>query len=298
MNPMATAVSAKTLARGSQARLPGLFRLVMAAIRGPWIPVALLAGTAIVAILAPWIAPYSPTLGELGERLQAPSLHHLLGTDTQGRDVLSRLMVGSRATLAIAFCGVAAAGTIGTIMGLLAGYYGGLFDHIVMRVVDLSFSVPALVVALALAAAVGPSILNLVLVIVLVYWGMFARQVRAETLSLRARQYVEASKATGAGNAHIIIRHIFPNIIDTIAVIASLNLGLVILLESALTFLGAGIPSNLPSWGRMIDEGKGLLAVAWWLSVGPGLAIVLLVLSVNMLGDWLRDHLDPRLRRR
>ncbi len=276
-------------------RVPGA--VVMGTLRGPWLWLGILVIIGAVAILSPWIAPHSATLGDLRERLEGPSWDHWLGTDHQGRDVLSRLMVGSRVTLLVAFVGVAAAGVIGTVMGLIAGYYGKVVESVIMRAVDLSFALPALVLALALAAVYGASMTNIVLLVTVVFWGQFARQVRAEVLSLREQEFVTASRAIGASRFHIIARHIAPNVVDSVVVVASLVLGQLVLVEATLSFLGAGVPPSTPSWGRMINDGKSLFD-AWWVAVAPGLAIVLVVLSINMLGDWLRDRLDPHLRNR
>jgi peptide/nickel transport system permease protein len=206
-------------------------------------------------------------------------------------------MVGSRATLLVAFVGVAAAGVIGTLLGLIAGYFGKVVDSVIMRAVDLSFALPALVLALALAAIYGASLTNIVLLVTVVFWGQFARQVRGEVFAIRERQFIEASRAVGGGHMHVILRHILPNVFDSVVVVASLVLGQLVLVEATLSFLGAGIPPSTPSWGRMINDGKSLFD-HWWVAVAPGVAIVLVVLSVNMLGDWLRDHLDPHLRNR
>ena len=276
-------------------RAPGA--VVMGTLRGPWLWLGILVIIGAVAILSPWIAPHSATLGDLRERLEGPSWDHWLGTDRQGRDVLSRLMVGSRVTLLVAFVGVAAAGVIGTVLGLIAGYYGKVVESVIMRAVDLSFALPALVLALALAAVYGASMTNIVLLVTVVFWGQFARQVRAEVLSLREQEFVTASRAIGASRFHIITRHIAPNVVDSVVVVASLVLGQLVLVEATLSFLGAGVPPSTPSWGRMINDGKSLFD-AWWVAVAPGLAIVLVVLSINMLGDWLRDRLDPHLRNR
>lgn len=276
-------------------RAPGA--VVMGTLRGPWLWLGILVIIGAVAILSPWIAPHSATLGDLRERLEGPSWDHWLGTDRQGRDVLSRLMVGSRVTLLVAFVGVAAAGVIGTVLGLIAGYYGKVVESVIMRAVDLSFALPALVLALALAAVYGASMTNIMLLVTVVFWGQFARQVRAEVLSLREQEFVTASRAIGASRFHIITRHIAPNVVDSVVVVASLVLGQLVLVEATLSFLGAGVPPSTPSWGRMINDGKSLFD-AWWVAVAPGLAIVLVVLSINMLGDWLRDRLDPHLRNR
>ena len=252
----------------------------------------------VVAASATWIAPYSAIIGDLKLRLEAPNAAHWLGTDAQGRDVLSVLIMGSRTTLIVAFSSVGVAMVFGATMGMLSGFFRGLLDVAIMRLADLSFALPALLVALALAAAFGPSLSSILIIITLIYWGRFARTVRAEVLSLRERDYIYAARVVGASDVRILAKHMLPNILNLIIVMASLILGHVIVVEATLSFLGAGVPIGTPSWGRMVSDGREYLQDAWWLSLVPGLAILFLVLSVNMLGDWLRDHTDPRLRHR
>ena len=188
------------------------------------------------------------------------------------------------------------AGTLGTTLGLIAGYFGGNIDHLIMRLVDICIAIPAILFALVLAVVLGPSFQNVIIVIVSIFWSRYARLVRGETLSLKTQDFVARAKVAGASNARILRRHIFPNVVSTIIVLATLEVGQVILLEATLSFLGAGLPRPTPAWGLMIANGRELLVTAWWVAFWPGVAILLSVLSMNLFGDWLRDHLDPKLR--
>lgn len=271
---------------------------------GRWPKLAILvwAGVSVVAIFAPLVAPYPPNIGELGDRLTPPfwyaegSTEYILGTDRQGRDVLSRILYGSRVSIMVAVLGTIIAGGIGTFLGMLAAYMGGFADSILMRLVDVSMAVPPLLVALALAVILGPGFWNIIYIIALVFWGQFARQARGEALSVMARDYVAASRVAGGGGWQIMLRHVLPNLQDTMVVLATLVLGHLILLEASLSFLGVGVPPPDPSWGNMVSEGGSLIREAPWLSIAPGVALLVLVLATNLFGDWLRDHLDPRLR--
>ena len=270
--------------------------------RWPWFPVSVLVGAVLIAILAPWLAPHSPTIGDLRDRLEPPawasggSATYLLGTDTLGRDVLSRLIYGSRVSLLVAGLGIAVCGGIGTLLGVLAAYRRGFIDAFIMRAVDVSMAIPPLLVALAMGLIVGPGLRNVLFIIFLVYWGRFARQARGEALSIMARDYVAASRVAGGGARQIMFRHLIPNLLDSIVVLGSLVMGHLILLEATLSFLGVGVPPPAPTWGNMVSEGRGFLYAAPWLSILPGMAMLLVVLAANLLGDWVRDHLDPRLR--
>ena len=267
----------------------------------PWFPAIILTSAVLIAIFAPLLAPHSPTLGELGDRLEPPSWaggtsKYILGTDTQGRDVLSRLFYGSRVSLLVAVLGLVVAGGSGTVLGILAAYRRGFVDTLIMRAADASLAIPGLLFAMALAVILGPQLWNVIIVIALIYWSRFARQARAEALSIMARDYVAASRVAGGGAMQIMFRHIAPNLLDSIVVLGSLVMGHLILLEATLSFLGVGVPPPAPTWGNMVSEGRGLLADAPWLSISPGVYMLLVVLAMNLLGDWLRDHLDPRLR--
>jgi peptide/nickel transport system permease protein len=271
--------------------------------RFPWLPVVLLLGVLVIpAVFAQVIAPYDPIKQSLPQRLKPPvfvdggSWSHILGTDKQGRDVLSRLIFGARVSLSISLTAVLVGGTIGTLIGLVAGYAGGWLDHVLMRVVDLTLALPLVLMALVLASVFGPSFGTVVAVVVLLLWSSYARQVRAETLSLRHQDFVLRAKVTGASQFRVLLRHILPNLTNTIIVLATLQVGTVILLESTLSFLGVGVPPPYPSWGVMVADGRDLLTSAWWIAIVPGAAIVIVVLAMNVLGDWLRDHLDPKLR--
>ena len=269
----------------------------------PWFPIVLLAAAGIAAALGPWLAPHSPTIGNLALGLTPPwgldggSPTHPLGTDFLGRDVLSRVLHGARVSVFVGVFGTLTAMAIGGTLGILAGYVGQAADQIVMRAVDISLSIPTVLLGMIMAVLLGAGTGNVILVTTLVFWGRFARQVRGEVLSIKEREFVTYARATGAAPFHIIIRHIVPNLVDTIIVISSLTLGQVILLEATLSFLGVGVPPPTPSWGRMINEGREFLVQGWWISTFPGLGMASLVLASNLLGDWLRDHLDPRLRR-
>jgi peptide/nickel transport system permease protein len=261
-----------------------------------------LAGGAAVAlllltgVLAPLIAPHSYSSQSLLQRLQPPSLAHWLGTDGFGRDVLSRVIWGSRVSLQIGFVATAVALAVGTALGSAAGYFGGRADTVLMRAADVFMSIPALFLILLVVALFGASLLNTALVISLVTWAQVARVVRAECLSLRGREFVDAAHALGAGHARILARHLLLNALPVIIVQATLLLGQTILIESALSYLGLGAQPPLPSWGNMVVEGRQFLASAWWIAAFPGLAIFLTVLGFNLFGDGLRDALDPALR--
>jgi peptide/nickel transport system permease protein len=224
------------------------------------------------------------------------STKHILGTDKNGMDILSRMIHGARLALVVSMLAIVVSGIIGTSLGLMAGYFGGWWDHIIMRLVDMSLSISIILVALVLAATVGPRIENVLAVICLFLWSRYARLVRAETLALREREFVARSKVSGSSTFRIITRHIFPNLVNTVIVLATFEIGFVILLEAGLSFLGAGIPRPNPAWGMMVADGRELITDSWWVSFFPGLAILLTVLSINLLGDWLRDKLDPKLR--
>ena len=269
----------------------------------PWLPAVVLVTLIAVGVLAPLMAPYPPLQGSLGDKLLPPawlaggSWSHPLGTDLLGRDILSRVFYGARTSLGVAALAVLVSGTIGTTIGLIAGYFGGTLDAFLMRLTDVALSLPLILVAIVLVAALGASFANVVLVIVLLLWPRYARQIRGETLALRERDFVALARIANCSHFRIIRRHILPNVVPTLLVLVTLQSGYVVLLESTLSFLGAGIPPSTPAWGLMISEGRTVIETAWWVVVWPGLAIVALVLSGNLLGDWLRDRLDPTLSR-
>lgn len=254
-----------------------------------------------VAILAPWIAPYSPTAINLSKSLRPPAWQggtpdHILGTDKLGRDILSRIIYGSRVSLMVAALAIGISGVIGVALGTLAGYRRGWSELLVMRTVDIGLSLPTILLALLFAVVWGPKFSNVLLVIILTFWALYARQAQAETLSLKERDYILAARALGASQARLLILHIFPNLTNSMIILATLQIAQVVLMEASLSFLGVGIPPPMPAWGLMIADGRGLLAEAWWVSTMPGVALSLVVLSANMAGDWIRDYLDPTLR--
>jgi peptide/nickel transport system permease protein len=250
----------------------------------------------LIGVLAPLIAPHGYSNQSLLQRLQPPSAAHWLGTDGFGRDVLSRVIWGSRVSLEIGFLATGLALVVGTALGSAAGYFGAAADTAIMRAADAFMSIPALFLILVVVALFGASLLNTALVISLVTWAQVARIVRAECLSLRGREFVDAARALGAGHARILGRHLLLNALPVIIVQATLLLGQTILIESALSYLGLGAQPPLPSWGNMVVEGRQFLASAWWIAACPGLAIFLTVLGFNLCGDGLRDALDPTLR--
>jgi peptide/nickel transport system permease protein len=268
----------------------------------PWFPGLVLAALVFTAVFAFYLAPHSPTAGDITQKLIPPvwmergEWEHPLGTDRFGRDVLSRIIHGSRISLIVSLIAIGVAGTIGTLLGLISGYRGGVTDAVLMRVTDVGLSLPTILIAVVLVAVSEPSFSNVVLVIALLLWPRFARQMRGETLAIKEQDFVALAVVAGRSSAWIISRHIFPNVVPTLLVISTLQVGYVVLLEGTLSFLGVGVPPPSPAWGLMIADGRGFLATAWWISLFPGLAMVLTVLSVNLLGDWLRDHLDPKLR--
>ena len=257
----------------------------------------------IPAIFADVIAPYDPleAPGGIRARFQPPvfaggSWDHVLGTDKTGRDILSRVLHGSRISIMISIIGIAIAGTVGVTLGLIAGYYGGRIDAIIMRLVDTSFSIPPVLLALALATAIEPSFRTVIIVVGALLWSIYCRQVRGDTLSVRTQDYIARAKVSGASDIRIMLRHVLPNITNTLIVLATLQVGFVILLEAGLSFLGVGLSRPTPAWGLMVADGREVIIRAWWVALWPGLAIMLTVFGFNLLGDWLRDRLDPRLR--
>jgi peptide/nickel transport system permease protein len=269
----------------------------------PLIPVLILLLIAIVAILADVLAPHDPQVGSLARRFRPPawqeggSMVNLLGTDHVGRDVLSRLMFGARVSMIVGLAAVLVAGALGTFLGIVSGYLGGWVDQVIMRLTDTWLALPALTFAIFLAAIVGPSELNIIIILGSVYWTRYARVIRGEVLSLKEREFVNLAVVAGCSRRVIMWRHILPNVINSAIVLATLMLGVVIVTEAALSFLGVGVPPPRPAWGLMLADGKkGLMVGYWWLTVLPGMCIMLMVLSANLLGDWLRVKLDPQLR--
>jgi peptide/nickel transport system permease protein len=252
------------------------------------------------ALFADWVAPYDPNAFNLRDRLQPPLLWggkiaYPLGTDQIGKDVLSRVVYGARLSLLVGSLAVLVSAFFGVTLGLVAGYFGGWLDAVLMRVADVQFAFPFILLAIAIIGVLGPSISNVIAVLALSGWVQFARVVRAEVLSLRERPFVEATRIIGATDAAILLRHLFPNVLPSVIVLATLELGRVIILESGLTFLGLGIPPPAVTWGAMLAEGRNYVREAWWLSVFPGLALMIVVLAINLAGDVLRNALDPTM---
>lgn len=262
----------------------------------------ILAVFVIAGIFAPLMAPYDPNHQNLDNALVPPFFQeggqseHLLGTDRLGRDILSRIIFGARVSLLVATIGVLGSGTIGMVLGVISGYKGGKVDMVIQRAVDVVLGLPLILLALVIAIAVGASFLNVVLILIFTFWAGYARQARAEVLKLRNLDFVTLARTAGTSDFVIMLRHIVPNIMGTMLVLATLNVGTMIMMEATLSFLGAGIPPPDPSWGLMTADGRDLVVSAWWLSFMPGLAISMVVLAGNIFGDWLRDRFDPKLR--
>jgi peptide/nickel transport system permease protein len=294
---LGTAVAARA------ARSPARQTLV-ALVRERWSAVSLviLALIVLAAVLAPLVAPYDPLDQDIAARLKPPmsstdeGAFHLLGTDALGRDILSRLIYGSRISLVIGLASVVVAGSLGVLLGLVAGYAGGRWDGLIMRIGDIQLAVPFLVLALATVAVVGPSLTNLIVVLGVTGWVVYARVVRAETLSVREREYVQAARVVGAAPRRILWRHILPNVASSMIVVATLQVARMVLFEASLSFLGLGVPPPTPTWGGMVADGRNYVDIAWWVTTIPGLTIFVAVLAITMVGDRLRDVLDPRLR--
>jgi peptide/nickel transport system permease protein len=288
------------LSRGRLAPRLAVLREQVASL--PAIPVILLAAVVLMGVLAPVLAPYDPNEQNLFDRLLPPAWNeggewsHPLGTDRLGRDVLSRLIYGSRASLAVGFTVIAIAGSIGCVLALWSGYVGGWADHAIMRLTDAVMSMPFLVVALALASLRRPSLGYLIVILGALGWANYARVLRSEVLRLRASDFVLLARIAGAGRIRILYKHVLPNIANTLIVLATLQLGATVIAAASLDFLGLGVPATTPTWGAMLSDGRANIRTAWWLATFPGIIIMLTVLSINLLGDWLRVRLDPRHR--
>ncbi|MGH7335158.1 MAG: ABC transporter permease [Candidatus Rokuibacteriota bacterium] len=277
---------------------------VRAQARGaPIVPLTIIGVVLAAALFADMVAPYDPELGNLRHRHRPPAwvaggdTSHLLGTDHLGRDILSRLLFGSRISLIVGFTAAIVAGGIGTAVGIVSGYFGRWIDQVIMRVVDAWLALPAISFAIFLAVLLGPSEKNIVIILAAVFWTRYARVIRGEVLSLKEREYVRLAIVAGCSKWTIMRRHILPNVINTSIVLSTLIVGVVIVAEAALSFLGVGVPPPKPAWGLMLADGKeGMMAGYWWVTLFPGLAIMLVVLAANLLGDWLRVKLDPQLR--
>ena len=256
----------------------------------------------IAAVFAPYLAPHDPTAQSLRLRLKPPiwleggEPEHLLGTDALGRDMLSRIIFGARISLLVGFMAVFIQTIIGISTGLLAGYYGGVVDNILMRIADVQQAIPFLVLVVAVAAVTGPSLTNTILILGITGWVTYGRVVRAQVLSLMQQEYVTASQALGGKDARVMLRHLLPNLLAPVTVVGTLTISAMILVEASLSFLGLGVPPPTPTWGGMVADGRNYLVGAWWVSVMPGMAVFLTVLALNLVGDWLRETLDPTLR--
>lgn len=254
-------------------------------------------GFILMAIFAPLLAPYDPIKTNLPERLKAPSRQHLFGTDQFGRDIFSRVIYGARIEVWIIFLVTVISGTIGIAVGITAGYFGGVIDEILMRITDIFLAFPRLILAMALSAMLGRGLTNAILAISLVEWTVIARLARAEAMKVKSQPYVEAIRAVGAGNLRILLFHILPMCLSPVLVQLTLRMGTIILTAAGLGFLGLGAQPPTPEWGAIVSDGRSYLVQQWWISTFPGLFIAVVVLGFNLLGDGIRDILDPRLRR-
>jgi peptide/nickel transport system permease protein len=254
------------------------------------------------AVLAPQLAPWDPARQMLLKRLRPPMWQerglreHPLGTDHLGRDILSRILYGGRISLGVGLTAVTLSALIGVTLGLVAGFFGGRVDAVIMRIVDVFLAIPYILLAMGVVFALGPSLFNVILVMGVTRWVQFARIVRADVLSIREREFIAGARARGSRPLRLLLHHVQPNALTPIIVVATLELAFMIIYESALSFLGLGVQPPTPTWGWMLADGRNYIATAWWLATFPGLAIMLTVLAVNLLGDWLRDTLDPRLK--
>ena len=283
-------------------RSTGIAGVIQALGRWPILSGVILGALVTVAVLAPLVSPHDPYANSLRARNTPPvwteggSADYILGADVIGRDLLSRLIYGARISLMVMAIALVTGTIIGTALGLIAGYFGGLVDEVIMRLVDVFLGLPFVLVAMAVAVVMGASITTMIVMLVLLTWSGFVRNVRGEVLTLRERDYVALARVAGASLPRILVMHILPGVINTVLVIATLRSGQLILAEAFLSFVGAGIPPPTPTWGAMIADGRNYLRDAWWISFFPGLAIFFTVMALNFMGDWLRDKLDPRLR--
>ena len=265
----------------------------------PWIPVFIMLILLVCAGFAPLVAPHDPTEINILDGKLAPgeNLNYPLGTDILGRDMLSRLIYGARTTVFISLVALGTGALAGTVIGLVAGFREGWFDAITMRGADAALGFPTILVAMVIVVIMGAGIESIILAVLLTVWARFARMIRGDVLSIKGMDYITAAKIAGVSMPMIIWRHVFPNTVNTLMIITSLQVGQVILLEASLSFLGLGLPVGEPAWGIMVSEGKAVILDVWWLSLFPGVAITVVVLAFNYWGDWMRDALDPKLRR-
>ncbi len=268
----------------------------------PWIAIAIVALTVVVAVFANQLVLHDPEAVDPANALLPPALfeggllEYPLGTDRLGRDILSRVMLGTRISLSIAAMALAFGGIVGVVLGMIAGYRGGLVDVVIMRLADSFLAFPSVLIALVLAVTVGARMELVALVLGLVLWARFARLIRGEVLTWKERDFVALARVSGATGRYIMFRHLLPNVANSLVVLATLQVGWAIVVEASLTFLGAGVPPPTPTWGGMVAEGLDFIESAWWISLMPGTAILVVVFAFNVLGDWLRDKLDPQLR--
>ena len=268
-------------------------------LRLPWLPIAIMTILLFCAAFAPFVAPYDPTLISMLDAKVAPleDWNHPLGTDIMGRDMLSRLIYGARTSVIISLIAMGTGVVVGTLLGLISGYQGGWLDIIIMRAADAFMGFPTILVAMILVVIMGAGIENIIIAVVVTVWARYARMIRAEVLSIKELDFITLAKIAGVSSPVIVARHVFPNAVNTLMVLSSLQVGQVILLEASLSFLGLGLPVGAPAWGIMVAEGRTVILNIWWLSLFPGLAITIVVLAFNFFGDWLRDTLDPKMRR-
>ena len=277
-------------------------RILMKLRRIPILPIMVVIAVILCAVFAPYLAPHDPQKIDPKARLMPPAwseggnTKYLLGTDSTGRDLLSRIIYGARVSLIVAVIGIAISASIGTLLGLISGYLGGLTDMFIMRIVDVMMSLPVLFLALALAAVIPSGMYIVILIVALFGWSHYTRITRGEVLSYKERDFVALAKVAQASPVRIMIKHILPNLVNTLTVLVTLDVGGVIMFEAAFSFIGFGVQPPTPSWGNILSEGQNYLTTAWWIATFPGLALMAMVFSCNFIGDWLRDALDPKLR--
>ena len=297
---MTSAPSASGLGEEGKSRVRA--RAPSTTIRFPYISTVVLVLVVLVAIFAPLIAPHDPEVGRLPNKLIPPMWQEggtgefPLGTDTLGRDIFTRILYGARVSLTVALLATGLAGVLGTIVGLFAGFYRGWVETILMRITDITLALPLMLMAIVLVALLGASLTNVLVVIVILLWPYYARQIRGEALAVSEADFVDLARVAGVSNLRILWRHVLPNVMPTILVLVTLQVALIILLEASLSFLGVGIPPPTPAWGLMVANGREILVRAWWVSIIPGVAIFAVVLAANLFGDWVRDRFDPKLR--
>lgn len=264
----------------------------------PWFALTILGVMLVCAVFAPFLAPHSPTQLNIinADRPPLETNSYFLGTDKLGRDILSRLIYGAQSSVVIAIIGLGGSAVLGTFIGVISGYIGGRLDDILMRLVDVTMAFPTILTALVVALYLGTGTGTLIVAVMASLWARFARMIRGDVRVIREHDFVTLARISGVNMPTILMRHILPNIVNTLMVVASLLVGEVILLQASLSFLGLGLPPGSPAWGVMVAEGRAVLSTVWWLSIFPGVAITVVVLAMNLLGDWLRDAFDPRLR--